>query len=141
LIPSDTAPEGAIDVATRPQRKRQVAVPIAHACESKRVGVVGTSILLLAFVGCGEGRPPVESGSTAASSLDVDAASARDDASSEADEASPSGSCIPGDVRECRRTYYDEHGQKHCPLSSQFCRSNGTWDECGVPPSPEDGFD
>ncbi|MDF2693413.1 MAG: hypothetical protein K0S65_1796 [Labilithrix sp.] len=117
MIPSDTAPEGA----------------------SERVVV--TTILLLSLVGCGEGRPPVESGSIVVSSLDGDAASARDDAPSEADEASPTGSCLPGDARECRRTYYDEHGQKHCPLSSQFCRSNGTWDECGVPPRPEDGFD
>lgn len=39
--------------------------------------------------------------------------------------------CTPGEARDCKIYWTDSYNIHHCTASSQVCRANGAWTECG----------
>ena len=106
----------------------------------ERPRLVFASIVSLALTACAAERPPVDDG------LDEDGPTSVEDelvigARPSTDAPEPPvpavEQCAPGDVRECRITYYDVYGRKHCPTAVQYCQPSGLgWMPCGAPPEP-----
>ncbi|MBX3200676.1 MAG: hypothetical protein KF894_21245 [Labilithrix sp.] len=94
-----------------------------------------THLVLLALTGCAAERPELEHGTSASPPVDDSALGVERDDDATPDAGAPAARCAPGTGRECRLTYYDAFGQKHCPLSTQYCRADGLgWLACGEPP-------
>lgn len=105
----------------------------------RRPRLVYTSLFLVSFAGCAAERPDVERGTNDSNladdpPVDVGAQSVDD---TTADAGVSPARCTPGAGRECKQTYYDADGRKHCPVSTQYCRADGLgWLACGQPPEP-----
>lgn len=94
-----------------------------------------THLALMALAGCAAERPEIERGTGESAPIDDATLGVESGDDASLDAGTPVARCVPGTGRECRLTYYDAFGQKHCPLSTQYCRADGLgWGACGELP-------